>query len=106
MGARNLITEMETLYREQKERHKDPLRNQRYQLDFYFRVPEIFRTIRKLLRRQLSVSVNTMNIGKNQALKILDVIDTFIPSFFCLVSRASKDQNKQERGGTQIYNLF
>lgn len=98
MSARNLISEIETLYREQKERRGDPLQNQRYQLDFYFRDPDIFKTVRRLLRKQLSLSISTMGINESQIAKIIDVVDTFIPNFFCLSSYTKdQDQNKRDR---------
>ncbi|RKO92645.1 hypothetical protein BDK51DRAFT_18371 [Blyttiomyces helicus] len=72
-----LVTEIESLYREQREKRSSLLN--RYQFDFAFKDPEVFRDVHRLLKLQVEVI-----LGDNEDDRVKELLGVFIRRFFAL----------------------
>jgi histone deacetylase complex regulatory component SIN3 len=92
MNSKSLMIEIETLYREQRERYnRRPGAPQapttRYQLDFAFKNLDIFEDVNKAL-----ITFMTANLGLNSAddAGFKNFLKTFVNRFFFFEEKASK----------------
>ncbi|KAI8825138.1 uncharacterized protein EV422DRAFT_517588 [Fimicolochytrium jonesii] len=102
MSAKSLVGEIETVHAEQRGKRATTLN--RYQFDFAFKDPEVFKDVRALLRMQAQSSVDTDR-------RVINLLNQFTKRFFQLdqypdeeesddeSSPSSEDSESDERNG-------
>ena len=106
MAAKSMLTEIETLYREQRERHQrktgsNVLPSNRYQFDFAFKDRSIFGDVERIIFAFLESS---LSLSSSDEKRIKDFLVNFLYKFFNLdPADGSTDVEMNDRPSYAIY---
>ena len=100
MNSKSLLIEIETLYREQRERHRRGTAVAapagRYQLDFSFKDLQVFQDVKNIL---IAFMETNMQLSPSDETGYKDFLDNFIPRFFLVNEPAVKESADEGSNG-------